>query len=118
VSVGAVPAGIRARAAVAEYVESLLAVALHERASHVLLVPIGTALYRGAELRFVGPPAGEAFEEVLRYCREAAGLVGGAMEALCVVSPDGALGRGGAAGTPARLQEMASGLISGLRLVF
>ena len=100
------------------FVRELLAAALRDRVSRVLIVPTGTALYRGAELVGVVPPNPQLFAQVCQYCRAVAGLEESARESACVVTGDGSLAPAGMPGVPARLQAVSNGRISGLQLVF
>ena len=99
------------------YVREVLAVALRDGVSRILIVPSGTALYRGAELVGVVPPNADLFPELYQYCCAVAGLAGNVREAACAVAGDGTLLPPLAAGVKARLQIVSNGRVSGLQLV-
>jgi hypothetical protein len=100
------------------FLREVLASALRDGVSRVLIVPSGTALYRGAELVGVVAPDPDLFAQLYQYCCAVAGLAEGTREAACTVGADGTLGPAAMAGHTARLQIVSNGRVSGLQLLF
>jgi hypothetical protein len=92
-----------------EYVHTLLALAIRDRVSRVLLTPTGAVLYRGTELYLVAPSAGPVYPFVFEYCRGMVGMAEGVNDIACTIRPDGSLLPATADGVHGRLQVVTDG---------
>ena len=100
------------------YLDGVLSVALRERVSRVLIVPTGTAFYRGETLHLVAAPVGELFTDVFEYCRAITGISADAPDLPCVVTAAASLAPAGSQGTGVRIQLVGDGRTRGLQFVF
>ena len=97
------------------YVRGLLALALREEVSRVLIVPSGIALYRGSELHLVVPPPEDLLAVVFAYCEAVAALAKAGGEA-AVLAADGTVLPAGSPGIPARFQRVSNGQVTGWQI--
>jgi hypothetical protein len=92
-----------------QYVQTLLALAIHDHVSRVLLAPNGAVLYRGTEMHLIAPSPGPVYPLVFEYCRSMVGMDEGVTDIACTVARDGSLLPGNAEGVHGRLQVVTDG---------
>ncbi|MGZ7031736.1 MAG: hypothetical protein ACXVIJ_07155, partial [Thermoanaerobaculia bacterium] len=100
-----------------QYVQTLLALAIRDRVSRVLLTPTGAVLYRGAEMYLVAPSAGPVYPFVFEYCRGMVGMTEGVNDIACTIRPDGSLLPAEADGVHGRLQVVTDGHVYAVQVV-
>jgi len=100
-----------------QYVQTLMALAVRDHVSRVLITPAGSALYRGSEMHLLAPSPGVLYPLVFEYCRGMVGLAERENEIACTVAPDGTLQPGDAQGVHGRMQVVTDGRVFAIQVL-